>query len=54
MSCGFGIVSGHYRVIYPLIHRGIVCVLHAFKKTSQATPERHIDLARKRLKETTP
>jgi len=29
-------------------------LLHAFKKTTQATPQRDIDLARKRLKETTP
>ena len=27
---------------------------HAFKKTTRATPQRHIDLALKRLKETTP
>ena len=45
---------GHYRVIYALIHRGAVYVLHAFKKTTQAIPQRHIDLARRRLKETTP
>jgi phage-related protein len=46
--------SGHYRVTYALIRRGTVYVLHAFKKTTQATPQRHIDLARRRLKETTP
>ena len=46
--------SGHYRVIYALIRRGAVHVLHAFKKTTQTTPQRHIDLERKRLKETTP
>ncbi len=45
--------SGHYRVIYALIRRGTIHVLHAFKKTTQTTPQRHIDLARKRLKETT-
>jgi hypothetical protein len=45
--------SGHYRVIYALIRRGAVHVLHAFKKTTQTTPRRHIDLARKRLKEMT-
>jgi len=45
--------SGHYRVIYALIRRGAVHVLHAFKKTTQTTPQRHIDLARKRLKEMT-
>ena len=46
--------SGHCRVIYAIILRGAVHVLHAFKKTTQATPHRHINLARKRLKETTP
>jgi len=45
--------SGHYRVIYALVRRGTVHVLHAFKKTTQATPRRHIDLARRRLKEMT-
>ena len=45
--------SGHYRVIYALIRRGAVHVLHAFKKITQPTPRRHIDLARKRLKEMT-
>ena len=46
--------SGHYRVIYALVHHGVVHVLHAFKKSTQETPQRHIDLARKRLKETRP
>ena len=46
--------SGHYRVIYAIIRRGAVHVLHAFKKTTQAISQRHIDLARKRLKETSP
>jgi phage-related protein len=45
--------SGHYRVIYAIIRRGAVHVLNAFKKTTQTTPQRHIDLARRRLKETT-
>jgi phage-related protein len=45
--------SGHYRVIYAIIRRGMVHVLHAFKKTTQATPQRHLELARRRLKETT-
>ena len=45
--------SGHYRVIYALIRHGAVHVLHAFKKTTQTTPHRHMELARARLKETT-
>jgi len=44
---------GHYGVIYALVRRGTVHVLHAFKKTTQTTPRRHIDLARRRLKEMT-
>lgn len=45
--------SGHYRVIYAIIRRGMVHVLHAFKKTTQTTPQRHMDIARRRLKEAT-
>src|SRR5262249_27789450 len=30
--------SGAYRVVYALVQRGTVHVLHAFKKTTQATP----------------
>jgi hypothetical protein len=43
--------SGAYRVVYALVRRGTVHVLHAFKKTMQATPFKNVDLARKRLKE---
>ena len=43
--------SGKYRVIYALVRRGYVHVLHAFKKTTQATPLREIGIAQKRLKE---
>ena len=43
--------SGAYRVVYALVQRGIVHVLHAFKKTTQETPARNLELARKRLKE---
>lgn len=43
--------SGVYRVVYALIEPGTVYVLHGFKKTTQATPKRNIELARKRLKE---
>jgi phage-related protein len=45
--------SGAYRVIYALVWRGAVHVLHAFKKATQATPTRHLDLARQRLREVT-
>jgi phage-related protein len=43
--------SGQYRVIHALVWRGVVHVLHAFKKTTQATSHRDIEIARKRLKE---
>jgi phage-related protein len=43
--------SGVYRVVYALVRRGTIHVLHAFKKTTQATPLRNVELARKRLKE---
>lgn len=43
--------SGAYRIFYALPGGGIVYVLHGFKKKTQATPKRHIELARNRLKE---
>lgn len=43
--------SGAYRTINALVRGGTVCVVHAFKKTTQATPRRHIALAKQRLKE---
>ncbi len=46
--------SGQYRIIYAVIERGAIAVLHAFKKTTEATPQRSIDLARRRLKEVRP
>ena len=43
--------SGAYRVVYAVVQRDAVHVLHAFKKTTRATPARNLELARKRLKE---
>ncbi len=43
--------SGVYRVVYALIREGTVHVIHAFKKTTQHTPKRHVELARRRLRE---
>ena len=43
--------SGQYRVIYAVIDRGVIYVLHAFKKTTATTPKRTMELARQRLKE---
>jgi phage-related protein len=41
--------SGAYRVVYALVVRGTVHVLHAFKKTTRSTPRRDIDIARRRF-----
>ncbi len=43
--------SGIYRVIYVLIQKGRVGLLHAFKKTTRETPKQAVELAKKRLKE---
>lgn len=43
--------SGVYRVVYAVVRSGVVHLLHAFKKTTQVTPQRSIELARQRLKE---
>jgi phage-related protein len=43
-----------YRAVYTVKFRGIVFVLHAFQKKSTkgiATPKRHVDLIKQRLKE---
>ena len=43
--------SGQYRVVYAFVRREVVHVLHAFKKTTQATPAKNLALAKSRLKE---
>lgn len=43
--------SGQYRVVYALVVRDSIHVLHAFKKTTQATPRRTIAVAKRRLRE---
>ena len=43
--------SGQYRVIYALVLRGSIHVLHAFKKTTRATAQRSIAVAERRLQE---
>jgi len=43
--------SGAYRVVYALDTPGAVYVLCAFKKTTQETSARNLELARTRLKE---
>lgn len=43
--------SGTCRIVYALIVRGVIHVLHAFKKTTATTPTKNLNLAAKRLKE---
>jgi phage-related protein len=43
--------SGEYRIIYVVRRSEEVLVVLAFKKTSQKTPERIIELARSRARE---
>ena len=43
--------DGAFRVIYTAAIGGVVYVLHAFQKKTQATEQRHIDLVRQRLRE---
>lgn len=44
--------SGQYRIIYFFRTTvGAIHFIHAFKKTTQATPKKNLDLAKKRMKE---
>jgi phage-related protein len=43
--------SGQYRVIYAILKHGTIYVVHAFKKTTEATPRHSIELAQQRLRE---
>jgi phage-related protein len=43
--------SGAYRVVYALVQRDAVHVLHAFEKTTRGTSARNLELAGKRLRE---
>ncbi|MBL6990568.1 MAG: type II toxin-antitoxin system RelE/ParE family toxin [Bacteriovoracaceae bacterium] len=43
--------SGGYRLLYVTLERNLLFVLHSFKKKTQKTPKRELDIARKRLKE---
>jgi phage-related protein len=47
----FNAESGGYRIVYVLLHRDKMIWLHAFKKSSQKTLKRDLDLAKKRMKE---
>lgn len=43
--------SGVYRVIYFVAVSGVIHLLCAFKKTTQKTEQRHLELAQRRFKE---
>ena len=43
--------SGTYRIIYTARLADVIYVLHAFKKKTQATPKRDLDLAKARFDE---
>ena len=47
----FSAAGGGYRMAYVLINSDEMVILHAFKKTSQKTQHRDLDLAEKRMKE---
>ena len=47
----FSAPGGGYRVVYVLVARDEMVILHAFKKTTPKTPLRDLDLAEKRMKE---
>ena len=43
--------GGGYRVAYVMLNGDEMVWLHAFKKTTQKTPVKELDLAEKRMKE---
>lgn len=43
--------SGIYRIFYFTRLQDVILIFHAFKKKTQKTPKKEIDLGRKRLKE---
>lgn len=43
--------SGGYRLLYVTIASELIFILHAFKKKTQKTPIKELNVARKRLKE---
>jgi phage-related protein len=50
----FGGEGGSYRVAYVVIEGPLMLWIHAFKKTSQKTPQKELDIALKRMKEILP
>ena len=51
MELRIPIVNGKYRVFYFFANGTIIVVLHAFQKKTQKTPDKEIELARKRMED---
>ena len=47
----FSAPSGGYRIAYVVVQKDVMVWLHAFKKTTQKTPIRDLDIAEKRMQE---
>ena len=47
----FRSLQSGYRVFYILLEKDLMVWLHAFSKKTQKTPQRELDIARKRMKE---
>lgn len=47
----FSSASGGFRMAYVLLTQDEIVILHIFKKTTQKTPQKDLDLAEKRMKE---
>lgn len=47
----FSAPGGGYRLAYVIVDNDEMVILHSFKKTTQKTPTRDLDLAEKRMKE---
>lgn len=43
--------DGGYRMAYVLVEQDEMVILHAFRKSTQKTPIKDLDLAEKRMKE---
>ncbi|PIT99135.1 MAG: type II toxin-antitoxin system RelE/ParE family toxin [Bdellovibrionales bacterium CG10_big_fil_rev_8_21_14_0_10_45_34] len=42
---------GIYRVVYFILRKNDIWLVHAFKKKTQSTPNQNIEIARRRIKE---
>ncbi len=43
--------NGGYRLLYVTLEHSVLFILHMFKKKSQKTPKKELDIAKKRAKE---